>query len=76
MAKVLELQLQPKNTGVGSLSLLQVIFLTKESNWGLLHWSFSISPSNEYSGLLSFRMDWLDLLAVQGSVAYAYVNLP
>ena len=31
------------------------------------HWSFSfsISPSNEYSGLISFRMDWLDLLAVQ-----------
>ena len=27
-------------------------------------WSFSISPSNEYSGLISFRMDWLDLLAV------------
>ena len=30
--------------------------------------SFSISPSNEYSGLLSFRMDWLDLLAVQGTL--------
>ena len=32
-------------------------------------WSFSfnISPSNEYSGLISFRMDWLDLLAVQGT---------
>ena len=30
--------------------------------------SFSISPSNEYSGLISFRMDWLDLLAVQGSL--------
>ena len=30
------------------------------------HWSFSISPPNEYSGLISFRMDWLDLLAVQG----------
>ena len=29
--------------------------------------SFSISPSNEYSGLISFRMDWLDLFAVQGS---------
>ena len=28
--------------------------------------SFSISPSNEYSGLISFRMDWLDILAVQG----------
>ena len=29
--------------------------------------SFSISPSNEYSGLISFRMDWLDLLVVQGT---------
>ena len=29
------------------------------------YWSFSFSPSNEYSGLISFRMDWLDLLAVQ-----------
>ena len=34
------------------------------------HWrySFTISPSNEYSGLISFRMDWLDLLAVQGTL--------
>ena len=46
------------------------------SNESVLHirwpkyWSFSlsISPSNEYSGLISFRMDWLDLLAVQGSL--------
>ena len=30
--------------------------------------SFSISPSNEYSGLIFFRMDWLDLLAVQGTI--------
>ena len=30
--------------------------------------SFSISPSNEYAGLISFRMDWLDLLAVQGTL--------
>ena len=30
--------------------------------------SFSISPSNEYPGLISFRMDWLDLLAVQGTL--------
>ena len=33
--------------------------------WGF---SFNISPSNEYSGLISFRMDWLDLLAVQGTL--------
>ena len=32
------------------------------------YWSFSISPSNEYSELISFRMDWLDLLAVQGTL--------
>ena len=44
------------------------------SNESVLHirWtnnrSFSISPSNQYSGLISFRMDWLDLLAVQGTL--------
>ena len=32
------------------------------------YWSFSISPSNEYSRVISFRMDWLDLLAVQGTL--------
>ena len=38
--------------------------------WWPKYWSFSfnISPSNEYSGLISFRMDWLDLLAVQGAL--------
>ena len=37
---------------------------------GPKYWSFSfsISPSNEYSGLISFRMDWLDLLEVQGTL--------
>ena len=37
---------------------------------GPKYWSFSfsISPSNEYSGLISFRMDWFDLLAVQGTL--------
>ena len=44
------------------------------SNESVLHirrpkyWSFTISPSNDYSGLISFRMDWLDLLAVQGTL--------
>ena len=36
--------------------------------------SFSISPSNEYSGLISFRMDWLDLLAVQGTLKILLQN--
>ena len=38
--------------------------------WWPKYWSFNfnISPSNEYSGLISFRMDWLDLLAVQGTL--------
>ena len=34
----------------------------------LKYWSFSISPSNEYSGLISFRMDWLHLLQIQGTL--------
>ena len=44
------------------------------SNQSALHtrwqkyWSFSISPSNEYSGLISFSIDWFDLLAVQGTL--------
>ena len=50
--------------------------ITVFSNESVLHirwpkywsFSFSISPSNEYSGLISFRMDWLDLLAVQGTL--------
>ena len=37
----------------------------REKYWSF---SFSISPSNEYSGLISFRIDWFDLLAVQGTL--------
>ena len=36
--------------------------------WKYRSFSFSISPSNEYSGLISFRIDWFDLLAVQGTL--------
>ena len=36
--------------------------------WQPKYWSFNVSPSNEYSALISFRMDWLDLLAVQGTL--------
>ena len=60
------------------LLLLPSVFLSIRvfSNESVLHirwpkywsFSFSISPSNEYSGLTSFRMDWLDLLAVQGTL--------
>ena len=60
------------------LLLLPSIFPSTRvfSNESVLHirwpkyWSFSfnISPSNEYSGLISFRMDWLDLLAVHGTL--------
>ena len=58
--------------------LLLLIFTSIKvfSNESVLHirwpnyriFSFSISPSNEYSGLISFRMDWFDLLAVQGTL--------
>ena len=43
----------------------------------LMYWSFSfsISPSNEYSGLISFRIDWIDLLAVQG-ILKSLLQLP
>ena len=57
-------------------SCLQSFPASVFSNESVLHirwpkywsFSFSISPSNEYSGLISFWMDWLDLLAVQGTV--------
>ena len=45
--------------------LFQWVSSLHQVYWSL---SFSISPSNEYSGLISFRMDWLDLLAVQGTL--------
>ena len=54
------------------------------SNESVLHvrwpkywsFSFSISPSSEYSGLTSFRMDWLDLLAVQGTLKREWTTSP
>ena len=42
-----------------------VLFIRWPKYWSF---SFNISPSNEYSGMISFRMDWLDLLAVQGTL--------
>ena len=38
------------------------------------YWSFSISPSNEYSGLISLKIDWLDLFAVQGTLSRVFSN--
>ena len=46
-------------------SIESVLHISWPKYWSF---SFSISPSNEYSGLISFRMDWLDLLAVQGTL--------
>ena len=57
-----------------SLSITNTRSLLKLMPIKLVMWpkywsfSFSISPSNEHSGLLSFRIDWLDLLAVQGTL--------
>ena len=64
------------------LLLLPSIFPSSRvfSNESALHirWSkdlsFSISPSNQYSGLISFRMDWLDLLAVQGTLKSLFLH--
>ena len=60
---------------LSSLLLLPSIFssnrvFSKFSSSGLKYWSFSfsISPSNQYLGLISFRIDWLDLLSVQGTL--------
>ena len=52
-----------------NLSQHQSLFKWVSSSYQVAkYWSFSFSPSNEYSGLISFRMDWLDLLAVQGTL--------
>ena len=50
---------------IGVFSTESVLHIRWPKYWSF---SFSISPSNEYSGLISFRMDWLDLLAVQGTL--------
>ena len=55
-------------------SILPSVRLFSNESVLLIRWpkyqnfSFSITPSNEYSGLINFRMDWLDLLAVQGTL--------
>ena len=49
-------------------TLLSIRVFSSEAALWIRSFSFTISPSNEYSGLTSFRMDWLDLLAVQGTL--------
>jgi len=54
----------PLSPSALNLSQHQGLF-QRVSRWPK-YWSFSISPSNEYSGLISYRIDWFDFLAVQG----------
>ena len=51
---------------LGSLQIESVLCIMWPKYWSF---SFRISPSNEYSGLISFRIDWFDLFAVQGTPA-------
>ena len=55
----------PIRTSIRVFSNESTLFMRWPKYW---RFSFSISPSNEYPGLISFRMDWLDLLAVQGAL--------
>ena len=50
------------------ISLFQWVGSSHQVTTGYWNFSFSVSPSSEYLGLVSFRMDWLDLLAVQGTL--------
>ena len=59
------LLLPPIPPSIRVFSNESVLHIRWPKDWSF---SFSISPSNEYSGLISFRMDWLDLLAVQGTL--------
>ena len=57
--------LPPISPSIRVLSNESTLLMRWPKYWSF---SFSISPSNEYPGLISFRMDWLDLLAVQGTL--------
>ena len=59
------LLLPPILPSIGVLTNESVLHIRWPKYWSF---SLSISPSNEYLGLISFRMDWLDLLAVQGTL--------
>ena len=76
LLKLMSIELMmPSNHLILCLLLLPTIFLSIRvfSDESALHirwpnyWSFSICPSSEYSVLISFRIDWFDLLAVQGT---------
>ena len=56
-----------------SFPMSQIFHIRWPKYW---NWSFSICPSNEYSGLISFRIDWLDLLAVQGTLKSLLQHYP
>ena len=58
------LLLLPIPPSIGVFSIESALHIKWPKYWSF---SFSISPSNEHSGLISFKMDWLDLLAVQGT---------
>ena len=60
----------PFSSGSQSLPSSESFPMSQLFAWGSqsIGFSFSISPSNEHPGLISFRMDWLDLLAVQGTL--------
>ena len=59
------LLLPPIPPSIGVFSNESTLHMRQPKYWSF---SFSISPSNEHPGLISFRMDWLDLLAVQGTL--------
>ena len=59
------LLLPPIPPSIRVFSSESTLHMTRPKYWSF---SFSISPSNEHPGLISFRMDWLDLLAVQGTL--------
>ena len=85
LLKLMSESLMPSNHLIlcRPLLLLPSIFpsIRVFSNESVLHirwlkyWSFSISPSNEYSGLISFRTDWCDFLAVQGTLESCLQNI-
>ena len=63
------LSLPPTSPFAFNLSSIMALFSESALciRW-LKYWSFNISPSNEYSGLISFRIEWFDLLTIQGTL--------